>query len=88
MMAVVAVLALVLGSGVWLWRRSADFRSRADYHRRMAESTAMRAHLPDPSAPHVYLPTPRSEYHARLMERYERAAARPWESVPPDPPAP
>jgi hypothetical protein len=28
------------------------------------------------------------EYHARLRRRYERAATRPWEHVPPNPPEP
>ncbi len=30
----------------------------------------------------------RADYHASLARKYERAAARPWESVDPDPPEP
>jgi hypothetical protein len=96
----VAVAAVVLGA-VMMARRAGDRRARAIRHAK-AEAEARR-HLDAYRGGRVELPrcltleevealTSRIEesvvFHAGMARKYERAAARPWLTVEPDPPEP
>ncbi len=80
LMIAVAVLGLLFG-GVNLGLRSVHYRREALIHEFLEEILAVQQHHsgPDPE---------RSAYHAALKLKYQRAAARPWLAVEPDPPDP
>jgi len=96
-MVAVAVAALIL-CGETVRRRRVTYQYRASinatYARQFREAFEKRSlnvfafqHGP------VFAATPTlrlkwAEYHENLSRKYERAASRPWETVPPDPPPP
>jgi hypothetical protein len=96
-MVVVAVVALIL-CGEILWRRRVTYQRRASinaiYARQFREAFESRSlvvfakhHGPEYAA----TPTLRlkwAEYHETLARKYQRAASRPWEAVPANPPPP
>jgi hypothetical protein len=95
----VAGLAVVLGVTVGLCRRSESFQQAALSHAREAEFyvfdpwglTRLRNldGTEDPgNATRVKQYRRLYHHHRRLKEKYERAAARPWLPVAPDPPPP
>ena len=99
-MASVALIAVVLGVGSrQLYARRADFMKDAAHHaRREAEEQrnvatfdrGRREGSTNANDPYI-LKLERSSrvrlaHHAELKRKYLRAAARPWEPVPPDPP--
>lgn len=98
-MAGVALIAVVLGVGSrQLYARRADFIKDAAYHaKREAEEYRIVAgfdqcrregtiNTNDPDIPKYERASRlRLAYHAELKRKYLRAAAHPWESVPPDP---
>jgi hypothetical protein len=83
-MIAVAVVAVVLGgivSPFRVYRTRQRYQSLAINHA-LAEKAW---HLANESDPDVLKMI---DYHARLKAKYERAAARPWLAVEPDPPVP
>jgi hypothetical protein len=96
-MITVAMGALIV-CGYILWVKHVTYQRRAVinaiYARQFREAVEKRSlnvfakhHGP------VFAATPAfrlkwAEYHERLSRRYEHAANRPWEAVPPDPPEP
>jgi len=88
LMVAVAVVAVMSGVGVRLGNRSLRFRNLADHHGLEETRHVGRGYLPGPETVHIEVSTPKSEHHARLREKYRRAAARPWLPVPLDPPEP
>jgi hypothetical protein len=73
----VAVVALLLGAYV-TWHRAVHFIRLAALH--AAEAQMIRSSPSD---------DPRlADYHEGLARKYERASARPWLLVDPDPPEP
>jgi hypothetical protein len=98
-MLTVAGLAVVLGVTVGLWRRTESFKRTARGHSREAQGYADVAWglvrmrnldgTVDPATARLAEQYGRLyDYHRRLKEKYERAAARPWLPVAPDPPSP
>jgi hypothetical protein len=100
LMVAVAVLALLLMGGIMVWR-SANYRRLAAFHEEMErrqeravrgiESLAQAATDPKDAAAarrDAAHEARIGRYHAGLKAKYLRAAARPWESVAPDPPRP
>jgi hypothetical protein len=77
LMAAVAIAGVVLGSGIKverMWRLSWQYRMSADVCAGMED---------------LYRSDPRlARFYAQQKSRYERAAARPWLPVEPDPPPP
>jgi hypothetical protein len=92
LMAVVAVLAVLLGAGaevVRLARLAEDYRQRAKYFvaaEDVRNLTVAAERMVDPGA--ARKPDRIAAHYAQLRRRYERAAARPWLPVAPDPPEP
>jgi hypothetical protein len=83
-MIVVAVVAVVLGgivSPIRLYQTRQRYRSLAINHA-LAEKTWHLAPEIDPDVLKMI------DYHVRLKAKYERAAARPWLPVDPDPSPP
>jgi hypothetical protein len=99
MMAAVALVALVMGAWVGirsLRRRAESYQARANYHADMEATLRSIAAREGDEAPVDYSPGPglpsvrftaraMADYHAGLRGRYERAAARPWLDVGPEP---
>jgi hypothetical protein len=90
LMGAVAIVAAIMG-GVDLWQRSVFYRSKVAHHARMERSSLFLFWVGN--KPNDLKELPRvnrawTEHHAALRRKYERAAARPWEYVPPDPPDP
>lgn len=85
----VAVVAVLLG-GFALYRRSVGFAALAEAHDVMARNSWTRGSFMGPGGAigHVEYPTPLTDHHTRLRDKYRRAASRPWLPVPPDPPPP
>ena len=96
----VGVVALILG-GVILVRRSADYRRLAAFHeqmeRRKAQAVLGIENLARAATDPENIVRIRADaayearigrHHAAMKAKYLRAASRPWESVPPDPPPP
>src|SRR4051794_13948490 len=94
LMAMVAVVA-VLMFGIRLWRLRVAYQQQAALHGRL-EVSARRIAKYSGALGRIGLEPPgagagldrRAEYRAKLRQKYEQAAARPWLSVEPDPPAP
>jgi hypothetical protein len=99
-MLAVGIVALILGGGI-LVRRSADYRRLAAFHEQMEqrkaqavlgiENLALAATDPGHAAAlrrDAAYEARIGRHHAALKAKYLRAASRPWESVPPDPPLP
>jgi len=82
--AISAVAFAVVGLRI----RYVRFRDLAEYHRLESQKHVVWPKELWPESVHFPLPTPRSEHHDRLSEKYKRAAARPWIPVPTDPPEP
>jgi hypothetical protein len=74
LMIVVAVVAMIFGTGIWMYRRSVNFRAIADDHQRRL----------------LDLPLSKQQvsWHLDLIEKYRFAEHYPWLPVPPDPPEP
>jgi hypothetical protein len=72
---------------VSLVERRERFKALADYHEAMHYRSAIAAE-DDEYSETVFCPTPRSTWHMDLAIKYDRAAARPWLPVAPDPPEP
>src|SRR5689334_5536829 len=93
MMIAVAVAALLL-IGVVLWRRSEEYRRRAESHDSLLWSELPVA-VDEAASPGrlgggltVKGLLRRAKYHHDMSRKYRRAAARPWHAVEPDPPEP
>jgi hypothetical protein len=93
MMVAVAVAALLL-IGVVLWRRSEEYRRRAESHDSLLWSELPVA-VDEAASPgrlggglSVVGLLRRAKYHHDMSQKYWRAAARPWLPVAPDPPEP
>ena len=78
-------LAVALGA-YGLYRRTQRYRAMAAVHARATE--LMRSRVDPVSFSRSAAWQARAKYHAEMALKYERAAWRPWESVPPDPPEP
>ncbi len=78
-MVAVAIVAFALVTFVFL-RRSAHFMRLAAFHNDMARAIR--------SSPGSGADPKRADRLEELARKYERAAARPWLSVEPDPPRP
>jgi hypothetical protein len=94
LMAAMTVLALILAVADQLRRRHESFQQRAEvcrqkvsdaYMDEQATRTTNRFNY-DPRATSAYYQL--VEHHDALSVKYERAAARPWWFVDPDPPEP
>ena len=84
-----AVVSLLLGADLTLER--IEYRvERAAQHDVMASLDGGESSAPAPAPmPPGYRPRPDvADYHVRMRRRWERAAARPWLPVEPDPPPP
>lgn len=93
-MIAVAVVALLLG-GLVVWQRRGRFLMRAadlgdpiDINSAVAEGTSQPEAGRDFTAAERERARRLRDYYAALKVKYERAAARPWLPVAPDPPAP
>jgi hypothetical protein len=84
MMAVIFVVALVLGLGMWwMEKRSNHFRAKAAEHRAKAKSLEQSRPTRSINAcPGSF----ESMVRERIARRYEHAARYPWLPVKPDPP--
>jgi hypothetical protein len=92
LMVAVAVVGMVLGSGVEVVRRWLLFRERAAQHaqlvmRGMCNNPMTGTTVPD-FTPAEIEALRQSEYHRRLYLKYRDAASYPWLPVAPDPPEP
>ena len=90
MMVAVAIVAIIMGA-VDLWQNSVSYRSKIAHHAQMERSSVFVIGGDDTPAAHEELARVSrawTEHHATLRRKYERAAARPWKYVPPDPPDP
>jgi hypothetical protein len=67
---IVVAVAALLTGGFVLARRAAHYRREALYHSRSATRAA----------------GAKRDYHDQLVNKYERAASRPWLPLDPDPP--
>lgn len=90
LMIVVAVVGLLLGGGLTLRRRSAQFRVLAQHHHALAGFATMT--YADGSSTEFRL-TPegyqaKQDWHLVLRDKYKCAARYPWLPVPADPPEP
>jgi hypothetical protein len=102
LMVLVVLVAVVFSCAAWrdrLRRREAarrtiidQYRTRAYFHEAAELATLKLEVVRDPSAAatvhHNYTPTPRSQYHARMKQKYLFAAEHPGLPVEPDPPEP
>ncbi|HZW32081.1 MAG TPA: hypothetical protein VFF52_15320 [Isosphaeraceae bacterium] len=103
LMIVVLLMGGVLGWGVEMRRRSANYRGQMLYHRqeelrchrdvaRIFACGAWVGFTPEENrAILMEFAKPwreRAQYHRRMKEKYGRAAGHPWERVEPDPPEP
>jgi hypothetical protein len=89
LMALVAVAAIVFG-GALLWHTASSYREKALYHANLQSSMIMAFGDLD-SVDEAELARVSEAWrtcHSALRRKYERAASRPWEYVPPDPPEP
>jgi hypothetical protein len=77
LMVVVAILGFVLGSSRWMRQRSMAYRKIAEYHSDMMIPFSLSERSSRNRA-----------YHGAMVEKYLRAAGRPWFPVEPDPPNP
>jgi hypothetical protein len=80
-MIAVAILAVGLATTVALFRRHLALRQRAAYHEEIER-------LVTDTAPQLPANAAIRDRHARLKEKYWRAARYPWLPVRPDPPEP
>jgi hypothetical protein len=85
LMLAVAALALALWVGLMQWR-SAVYRITAEVHATEADSLEDAAGYADPGPDNLV--RLRAEHHARLRDKYFRAARRAWLSLDDDPPIP
>jgi hypothetical protein len=98
----VAIVAILIGVGLEVGRRSRRFARLAAYHTNVAlehfgtlmafggEPPPLRDVPPAGLGPARYLHPARAllRYHCALTEKYQRAARYPWLPVAPDPPEP
>ena len=83
MMSAVAVVAALIGAGIGLSRRRERFLARAALHGvEIGPAATVHYSFNDDRAMRW------RTWHARLVEKYERAARHPWLPVAPDPPEP
>lgn len=100
LLALVALVALALAVASF-YERAERYRRQGRRHRQVASYSASMInffeHLPrsnsalyDPSTLRANAAAYRAleAHHRRLAEKYDRAAARPWDAVAPDPPEP
>lgn len=81
------VAVLVAGALLSLVARRERFKRLADYHEAMHYRSAIQ--LVDVEYQEtIFGPTPRSTWHMKMAQKYDRAAARPWLPLAPDPPCP
>jgi hypothetical protein len=89
MIAVVVLTALIWGGT--LWQRAGLYRWKSHFHSQMERSSVI-AVIEGPAAADrdelARMTGAWRDHHAALRHKYESAAARPWVSVPPDPPQP
>ncbi len=92
-MVAVAIVAMLF-IGVVLWRRSQEYRRRAESHDLLLWS-ALPVAIDEAASPgrlggglSVGGLLRRAKYHHEMSRKYWWAAARPWVSVDPDPPPP
>ena len=94
-MALVAVVAIILGVAIGLTQRRMRFLKLAAYHR--SQITALVQHVDRSRRVVLWIDRdggkleerPRLDYwHEELAEKYQAAALRPWLPVEADPPAP
>jgi hypothetical protein len=92
LMTAMAIVALMLGEYHWLdrmGRRRDAFLRRAEYHRRLlCNYVEFPGHGPELGRQLQARYERIRAWHATMERTYFRVAARPWESVPPDPPCP
>jgi hypothetical protein len=94
MMVAVALAGLAAGAalrGAWYLWLSVKYRAVSEKHAALAKSAPMaRGHFPGPGGVYrdVERSSPEREYHLRLKQKYDQAAAHPWLPVEPDPPEP
>ena len=101
-MAAVAVVAVMLAAAA-LFRRHLSLRERGDYHERRERVQADRVRAlgdlalaladtsPEAAArerAHAAFEAEIRDRHARLKDKYRRAARYPWLAIEPDPPEP
>jgi hypothetical protein len=89
-MIAVAAVALLLG-GTKLAYRAIAYRHQIRWHRMMEHSVITSVIEGGKSATATELEEMskvQSAYHAAMRRKYERAAARPWSEIEPDPPMP
>lgn len=90
LMAAIVVVALALGLDTWLRRRAAQFKVVSIGHARefwrMQDLSSFQS-LTTGTAEEVSV-RHRAIWHDNLATKYNRAAARPWEPLPADPPEP
>lgn len=84
-MLTVAALALALWVGLMAWR-SGIYRAIAARHAAEAASLERAEGYPDPGPDNIV--RLRADHHARLRDKYFRAARRPWLRLDEDPPIP
>ena len=83
-----AIVTLMLGANLTL-RRVIDRLDRAAHHDDMASLHGGESRVPAPPSTTGFRRRPElANYHVRMRRKWERAAARPWLSVEPDPPLP
>ena len=101
-MVAVAIVAILIGVGLEVGRRSRRFARLAAYHSNVAlehfgtlmafggEPPPIRDVPPAGLGPTRYLHRAKAllNYHSVLTEKYQRAARYPWLPVAPDPPEP
>ena len=91
-MIAVAVVAVLLGAAIGLYRRHERYAKLRDYHigkyfETIYEGTMM-SDVYHRGREEVDRMAAMSRWHRAMHRKYEYAASHPWLSVPPDPPAP
>ena len=91
MMVVVAIVAAIVLTAIFLNRRSDEFWGRAAYHQggeAMSRAVAFRARRLNDDVRLIAHAEQMEAHHRALKLKYERAARHPWLPVAPDPPEP
>jgi hypothetical protein len=94
----VAIIAVILGVAVELWRRSTSFRELAHKYEEKSNGEGFNAFFVLHSSSFSHRMETNDEisrayekssnYYNTLKQKYERAAAQPWLPFRPDPPPP
>jgi hypothetical protein len=96
-MVAVAVVAVVMGGGIWLRERRRSFESLAAYHQSKLDRFLIWRSLDDLTVIRLFhrdlkpLTTDEAKiatWHAAMARKYEQAARYPWLPVELDPPEP